>query len=94
MESSSPLATLLRRIGGGLPPMAPTFNYDGSGALDDDSMEDNNRWGGGGVRGLSSIDGKDDQMDGVMQVADDSMGRATAAASASASSATDRQGGV
>jgi hypothetical protein len=46
MGSSSPLATLLRRIGEELLQMAPTFDYGGGGALDDDGMEDNNHWWG------------------------------------------------
>ncbi len=36
-----PLAMLLRRIGGGLPQMAPTFDYSGDEAMDDDGVEDN-----------------------------------------------------
>ncbi len=46
MGSSSPLATLLRRIGGGLPQMAPTFDCGGGGALDDDDVEDDDHWWG------------------------------------------------
>jgi hypothetical protein len=47
MGSSSPLATLLRRISGGLPQrMAPTFGYGGGGVLDNDGMDYNDRWWG------------------------------------------------
>jgi hypothetical protein len=53
MKPSSPLAMLLRRIGGGLPQMAPMFNYGGSGALDDDGVEDGNHWWG--VEGRRAI---------------------------------------
>jgi hypothetical protein len=46
MGSSSPHATLLRSIGGGLLEMAPTSNYGGGGVLDNDGMEDDNHWRG------------------------------------------------
>ncbi len=53
MGSSSPLSMLLRRIGGGLPQMAPMFDYGGGGALDDDGMEDDNYcWGVEGWRAI------------------------------------------
>ncbi len=51
---------------------------------------------GGGWRagGPSSIDNRDDRTRGATGIDDDGMGRATATGSASASSATDRRGGV
>jgi hypothetical protein len=60
MGSSSPLTMLLRRIGGGLPQMAPTFDYGGGGALDNDGVEDNGHWWGWRAGGPSLIDDKDD----------------------------------
>jgi hypothetical protein len=92
MGSSSPLATLLRRIGGGLPQIAPTFDYGGSGALDNDGVEDGNHWWG--VEGWRAggpllIDDKNDRTGGATGVKGNGTGRATATTSASTSSVTD-----
>jgi hypothetical protein len=76
MGSSSPLAMLLGRIGGGLPRMAPTFDYGGGGALDDDGVKDNKHWWGGlRAKGPSLIDNKDNRTGaGATGVNNDGMG--------------------
>jgi hypothetical protein len=62
----------------------PMFNNGGSGALDDDGIEDNDHWLRGG--GPLSIDEKDERVGGVMGVNNNCMGHPTATNSASNSS--------
>jgi hypothetical protein len=81
MVSSSPLVTLLRRIGRG--PLQTGMD-DGSGGMsDNDYMEDKvDRLRGGE---WSSINNEDGQVGGTMGVNDDGMGCANATTFASAS---------
>ena len=76
MGSSLPLGRCseLRRIGGGPPQMGT--NNGGSGALEDDNVEDEDNKMGGSE--LSLLDNKDDLAGEVTRGEDNGMGPATA----------------
>lgn len=76
MGSSSPLATLLRRIGGGLPQMGT--DDGGGGALGHDDVEDDDYDGSLGL-GPSTIHDEYDGAGGATRGGNDGIGRVTAA---------------